>query len=863
MSVSASVVDWSSTPTDAVVAQIGTDVIAGLTDEEAARRLAAFGPNTLREAPQRGPLVVLLAQFRDVTVLVLIAAAIVSGIVGEVADTIAIAVIVVLDALLGAIQEYRAERAVAALRRLATPSARVRRNGIVQSVSASTLVPGDVLLVEAGNLVPADARLLEVAQLTIDESTLTGESVPAHKTANELEPAAALGDRHNMLYQGTAVVGGRGVGVVVATGMRTELGHVAALLQDETSGPTPLQRRLAVFSRRLAAGAVAMCVVILLAGLARGENFGVMLMTSLSIAVAAIPEALPAVVTMSLAFGARRLVRRNALMRRLPAVEALGSVTIICSDKTGTLTENRMRVEWPAEPSSDVLVAIALCNDAVDGEGDPTETALAAFAARHGFSRTMLERTHPRIAEIPFSAERAAMTTVHRFDDGSVAAFTKGAPERVLAQCVDHAQAATSELRDREATTRGPLDREATLREAAALASDGLRVLAVATRRADRLPATVAELEQDQTFLGFVGLVDPPRAAAKEAIAVCARAGIRVVMITGDHAGTALAIARRLGIAESDAQVLRGAELRTLTDDAFAERVEAIRVYARVAPEDKIRIVKALQRRGELVAMTGDGVNDSPALRRADIGIAMGRGGTDIAREAAAMVLLDDELATIAAAVREGRRIYDNIRKFVRYTLAGNTGEIVTLFAAPFVGLPLPLVPIQILWVNLVTDGLPGLALASEPAEADVMERPPRPPSESVLARGLWQHVVWVGLLIGLLTLTTQALWLSRGLDTWRTMAFTVLTFAQMGHVIVIRSERTSIFTLGLWTNRPLAGAVALTIALQLAVIYVPAMQPILRTTALSAGELLAAIGISAIVPVAVEIEKGVRRASS
>jgi Ca2+-transporting ATPase len=574
-----------------------------------------------------------------------------------------------------------------------------------------------------------------------------------------------------------------------------------------------------------------------------------MLMTALSIAVAAIPEALPAVVTMSLAIGARRLVKRNALVRRLSAVETLGSVTYICTDKTGTLTENRMRVKRVSEESDELLTALALCNDVHQQVGDPMELALVEFAETRGHARAELERSLPRIDELPFTPERARVTTVHR--GNFIVAYTKGAPEQVIAACNDRLRgAALTET-----------DREALLTEARAMASDGLRVLAVSTRRFDATPDDPTEYERAHTYLGLVALADPPRAKAPEAVATARRAGIHVVMITGDHAATALAIAKRVGIADDRSQVLTGAELRNLSPEELEQRIETVRVYARVAPEDKIFIVRALQARGELVAMTGDGVNDAPALKRAEIGIAMGRDGTDIAREASSLVLLDDDFATIVAAVREGRRIYDNIRRFVRYTLAGNAGELWPLMLAPLFGLPLLLLPIQILWINLVTDGLPGLALTSERAERDVMDRAPRPPRETIFARGLWQHTVWVGALMGGLTLATASWFLHHGSDAWQTMAFTLLTFAQMGHVLAIRSEHTSLAALGVFSNRPLVGAVALTVALQLLIIYVAPLQRVFGTTSLSIGEFATVVVLSAVIPFAVEIEKSITRA--
>jgi Ca2+-transporting ATPase len=812
----------------------------------------------------------LVAQFTDVMVLVLIGAAVVAGVVGEPQDIAAILAIVLLNAGLGFVQEYRAERAIAALRAMAALTARVRREAAETTIVAAEVVPGDVVVLEAGNVVPADLRLVEVNRLRIDEAALTGESQPVEKlTAAIAERDVPLGDRRNMAYKGTTVTYGRAVGVVVATGMRTELGRIATLLHDEPETRTPLQDRLARFGRNLGAAVLALCGVIFLAGLLRGEPPALMFMTALSLAVAAIPEALPAVVTMALAFGARKMVREHALIRRLPAVETLGSVTFVCSDKTGTLTENRMRADaietdhhptpLPLTRQADevqtlLLQAVALNNDVVpttndDLVGDPTETALYRAARAAGFDKAALQPTMPRVAELPFSSERSRMTTLHRVADGFVA-FTKGAPERVIASCVNRA------------TTDGvaPLTADRLFTDAERLAASGLRVLAIAVRRLPALPPELEDVESGQTLLGFVGLLDPPRAEAAEAVAQCQSAGIHVVMITGDHASTALAIARRLGIADRDDNALTSSQLAAMPPDEFNARVREIRVYARAAPEDKIRIVSALQRRGEYVAMTGDGVNDAPALRRADIGVSMGRSGTDVAREASHMVLLDDNFATIVKAVREGRRIYDNIRRFIRYSLATNSGEIWALFLAPFVGLPLPLLPIHILWMNLVTDGLPGLALAAEPAEPDVMRRLPRPPSEGVFANGLWQHAVWVGLLMAALALGTQAWGIHVGDAHWQSMTFTVLTLSQLAHVLAIRSERESLFRQGLLSNKPLSIAVALTVALQMGTLYVPPLSAVFKTTALSGSELAACVATASIVFFAVEIEKLVRR---
>jgi len=862
--------DWHAREAGHAVSELETHAHEGLDAAEARRRLERHGPNELAEVDRRSVFGILFAQFTDLLILILIGAAVISGLLQEWADTVTILVIVALNAIIGAIQEYRAERALAALRRMAAPEARVVRDGHIVHVPANELVPGDVVALEAGALVPADLRLTETHNLEVNEAALTGESTTVGKHTEALgDTKAPVAERSNMAFKGTQVTRGRGRGVVVATAMDTELGRIAHLLAEHRIARTPLQQRLDRFGKRLALVVLAVCGVIFGAGLLHHEPPVLMFLTAVSLAVAAIPEALPAVVTISLALGAYKMSRHAALIRNLPAVETLGAVTYICSDKTGTLTQNRMHVEMlqaaddrvealPGAGTANPLwarigQALALNNDitaaeAEAGHGEPTELALYQAAEAAGFDKAALLEATPRIGEVPFEAERKRMSTLHR-TDGGVQVWVKGAPEAVLAACTRATGA------DGEATA---LDADGVHQTAEALAAEGFRVIAVAERRLDTPPAEVSaeSVERELTFLGLVGLIDPPREEAREAVEDCLAAGITPVMITGDHPGTAGAIAQRVGLADRDAPVLTGQELAELPLPEFESRVLDLRIYARVNPEQKTKIVRALQDRGQFVAMTGDGVNDAPALKNANIGIAMGKKGTDVAREAADIVLLDDNFATIVRAVREGRRIFDNIRKFIRYTMTSNAGEVWTLLLAPFLGLPIPLLPIHILWINLVTDGLPGLALSLEKAERNTMRRPPRPPQESIFAGGMWQHMLWMGLLIGGLSIWSQAWAIDQGLEHWQTIVFTVLVFSQLAHSLVVRSESEALFAQGLFSNPYLLGAIAATIGLQLAVIYTPWMNPVFRTQPLTADELAVCFALPLIVLIAGETEK-------
>ncbi len=897
--------DWYRKEATEVISLLNSDANAGLGAAEAHRRLAKHGPNELVERGLKNPWRILWEQLTGLMVVILIVAAVVSGVLGDWKDAVAILAIVVLNAMLGFGQEYRAEKAMVALKQLAVPTVKAQRDSHVVEISARELVPGDVVLLEAGALVPADGRLLESVNLRVEEAALTGESEPVEKYTRALDrPDLPAGDRLNMVYMGTVVTYGRGLAVITATGMNTELGRIAELIQTVEREPTPLQRRLEQLGKGLAVAALVIVAVVFLLGLLRGEDLRLMFLTAISMAVAAVPEGLPAVVTIALALGAQRMLKRQALIRKLPAVETLGSVTVICSDKTGTLTENRMTVtvldvlgetqqvdtllrqgipvadaellpgQRPPVRSLGLLAkAAALCNDASleptpEGSyravGDPTEGALVVAAAELGLVKDVLDHRWPRVGEVPFTSERKRMTTVHRVGVtpgetdapwccGPYVAFAKGAVDSVL-EISERVWTGNEEV---------PLSDELRVRIVSAndrLAGQGQRVLGVAFRPLDEQPDEADEtgLEQQMTFIGLVGMIDPPRPEVRAAVATAKAAGIRPVMITGDHPLTARQIAWELDIA-ADSQPLTGRDLAAISVDDLEGVVDQVAVYARVSPEHKLKIVQALQDRGQIVAMTGDGVNDAPALKKADIGVAMGITGTDVSKEAADMVLLDDNFATIVAAVKEGRTIYDNIRKFIKYTLTSNAGEIWVMLLAPMAGMPLPLLPLQILWINLVTDGLPGLALGVEPPERDTMRRPPQHPQENIFGRGLGRHVAWVGLLMGLVSLGT-GYWAWRiGWDNWQTMLFTTLTLSQMGHALAVRS-RDSLFQVGLLSNKALLGAVLLTFGLQIAVVYLRPLQGLFKTDALSLGELLLSLVLSTVVFWGVELEKWVMR---
>ncbi len=850
--------NWHCLDKEKVMQLTGTSP-EGLSIDNATIRLDKYGPNQLLEKKKKPVWLLFLSQFKDFMILILIAAAIVSGIIGDITDTIIILVIVLLNAAVGFMQEYRAEKAMDALKKLAAPQTTVIRHGQPLIISSTSLVPGDIVLLEAGVIVPADLRLTETHLLLIDEAMLTGESVATVKSSKTLhEKDSSLGDRLNMAYKGTLVAKGRGTGIVVATGMDTEIGHVARMLQEEEN-LTPLQKRMNDFGKKLSYVILFICAILFGVGLLRGEEPMSMLLVAISLAVAAIPEALPALITIALARGAKRLAKKNALIRKLPAVEALGSVTFICSDKTGTLTKNKMKVmnviPYPVSVELDKKISLLECAMAInhdvkkteDGKwlGDPTEVALVEYIQQK-YSNEVLQEIQnrlPRISELPFDSDRKCMTTIHQFDKKFIA-ITKGAAETI-----------TAILENKQ-------EKKKILEETHKLATSGIRILAYAYRIFETIPQPLRydEIENNMIFAGLTGMTDPPREEIKAAIKDCKTAGIHPVMITGDHRETATAIAREIGLLTPNDLVITGKELSGLSPDELDEKVERIRVYARVSPQQKLDIVKSLQRKKYFVAMTGDGINDAPSLKAANIGVAMGITGTDVSKEAAHMILLDDNFATIVKAVKEGRRIYDNIRKFVKYIMTCNGAEIWTIFLAPLLGLPIPLLPIHILWINLVTDGLPGLALTTERAERNIMKRPPRKTDESLFSEGTGYHIIWVGLLMAFVTLGMQAWAIHAGDTHWQTMVFTVLTLAQLGHVFAIRSDYEFIYRMGIFSNLPLLGSVVLTFLLQVCVIYLPIANEIFKTQPLSLNELMICIVVSAIVFHAVELEKWIKK---
>lgn len=898
---------WHAMPADALARDLRANLEGGLSTEEARRRQSSHGFNELPEPPPPSLLKLFLAQFTSIIVWVLIGAAVVSGLLEDWLDAAAIVTIVLLNGLLGFVQEFRAGQSLAALRKMSISMARVFRDGVLRSIPARELVPGDLILLEAGDRIPADARLTYAANFQSQEASLTGESVPVQKHAGTLEAAdVPLAERSNLAFMGTIVVSGKARALVVTTALHTQLGRIAAMIQqasDAERTETPLQRRLEQFGYTLLWLALGVVALVFLLGYLRGEPLVAMFLTAVSLAVAAVPEGLPAVVTITLAMGVTRMAKRHALIRKLPAVETLGSATVICTDKTGTLTKNEMtvtklfpgdgafnvtgegyepvgeicRVDAPSPLSSQppelrpglrqLLTASVLCNGAIlrreNGSwqviGDPTEGALLVVAAKAGLVREELERMAPFEGEHPFDAERKMMTVLRRTAEGRIA-YVKGAPDVLLARCTQYMTL------DGRIELLNDQQRDVILGRNASLARETLRVLGVAQRPVDSAGATLSSdaVERDLVFLGLCAMKDPLRPEAKEAVRLCQKAGISTVMITGDHKETAVAIAQELGLQDGEGAALSGSELNQLTDEQLTGMVARVTVYARVSAEHKLRIVRAWKRSGAIVAMTGDGVNDAPAIKEADIGVAMGLAGTDVTKEASDMVVTDDNFASITAAVEEGRGVFDNIRKTVHFLLSCNVSEVLVMLFAALLGLPLPLLPIQILWMNLVTDGIPALALAVDPKAPDLMQRPPRRPEARLLDGGRLLAIGGEGLILGALGLgafSYSLYGLHQDLDQARTVAFTVMVVAQLVHAFNCRSERLSLFQLGFWTNRSLVWAVLLSLAIQIAVLTVPAASRVFKVVPLPIDDWVLMGAAGALPLVLMELRKALGRA--
>ncbi len=841
---------WFSRTPEEILGELKVRKETGLSSVEATLRLARDGLNRLKEKPQKGLIALFFDQLKDMLIYVLLGATVITLVIGEYTDAVIILLVVVLNAVIGVVQEYKAEKAIEALKKMSSPKALVRRDGEEKEVDSAQIVPGDIVIIATARYIPADVRLIETVNLQIEESALTGESVPATKNAKDLHtnPKTAIGDKTNMAFMSTVTTYGRGEGVVVATGMETEIGKIAKILDEETDEKTPLQKRLDELGKVLGIVAIVICVLIFFVGLIQKRDLFEMFLTAISLAVAAIPESLAAIVAIVLALGVTRMSRKNAIVKRLPAVETLGSVNIVCSDKTGTLTQNKMtvvktylyqrlkeggeerEVQRLSNDENALVKTFVLCSDATSengrSTGDPTEIALIVLGNHYGLKKGTLNTKHPRVAEKPFDSNRKLMSTVNQ-EGAAFRVHTKGAIDNLLKICT------TLLVNGTVVPFTTSMKREV-LQVSEEMSNQALRVLGAAYRDADHIPS-LEEMEENLTMLGFVGMIDPPRSEVKASIQEAKKAGITAVMITGDHKNTALAIAKELGIAENDTQSISGEEIDQMPDSVFSEAISRYRVFARVSPEHKIKIVKAFRAKGNIVSMTGDGVNDAPSLKQADIGVAMGITGTDVTKSASDMILTDDNFTTIIHAIEEGRNIYNNIKKTVTFLLSCNIGEIITIFVSLLFFWPVPLLPVQILWINLITDSLPAIALGVEPGDPDVMKRKPRNPKSSFFSEHAGLNILLDGFLIGLLTLAAFYFGLAEHqvsptsgtipeevLAYSRTMAFVVLATSQLFYSLSKRSASKTAFELGLFTNRVLLGAIVLGVLLQLAVISVP-----------------------------------------
>ena len=870
-------INWYTRTEKDLAEYFDVDISGGLSSKEVKNRLDKYGFNQLKESKGRTMRDMFFDQFRETLVLILLISAVVSIFLGEISDAIVIAVILFLNAFLGVIQEYKAEKSLAALKKLTVPDALVLRNGRQAKIKSYQLVPGDIVLLESGDRVPADCRLFELTDMKVQESILTGESEPVEKNSQIIEQdKVSLGDRINMAYTGTTIISGRGKGIVVATGMDSEMGEIAGMLEEAKRESTPLQKKLNIVGKKLGLLILMIVAIVVFIGCIRGIEFFDMFMIGISLAVAAVPEGLPAVVTIVLALGVQRMIKKNAIIRRLPAVETLGATTVICSDKTGTLTQNQMTIEKlalpdrtievegvgyqpfgqfthegkPIQPSDEITLSLllkgaVLCNNAILQQnnesqqweiiGDPTEGALVVAGAKAGYQKKGLENEYPRIREFPFDSDRKRMSTIHSSPEGKLFVFVKGAPDQVISRCKYY-------LEGKEQKIFHDSIKEEILKKNRDFADSALRVLAVAYRHlSEREEKDLKQnlknedIENDLIFLGLMAMIDPPRKEAVHSVNTCRKAGIRPIMITGDYSLTAKAIASELGIFLPGDRIITGKDLETMTQEELDKVVMKTTIFARVSPRHKRRIVRSLQKNKQVVAMTGDGVNDAPALKESNIGVAMGITGTDVSKEAADMILMDDNFSSIVAAVEEGRKIYQNIKKFIQYLLSCNLGEILTIFCAILIGLPRPLIPIQILWVNLVTDGLPALALGLDPAEEGLMNQKPRDPDEAIFSGKMGFNIFSQGIFIGAITLIAFILGINYySLEIGQTMAFATLSFSQLWQSLNSRSNRLSLIKLGLFTNRYLILAIIISGSLQLGVMLIPAFQQIFKVASLN-----------------------------